>query len=152
MPLADKNESTFGMPYQMFKWASAARLCQREVLFVSVGAEELVDPMKWPRKWTSSSPRDSTTSSWRCCCASGGFGIPHGQERRADGGGGPFGVLLPLNDLQPEQLLESFDRMEHSADELRCLIQEKVEVCRERLEEQYTIVFREVVNRECEGA
>ena len=44
--LTDTHESTFGMPYQMFKWVAAARLRGREIAFVSVGAEALKAPLK----------------------------------------------------------------------------------------------------------
>lgn len=44
--LTDRHEGSLGMPYQMFKWASAARMWRRELRFVSVGVEELVDPVR----------------------------------------------------------------------------------------------------------
>ena len=44
--LADANQGMLGIPYQMFKWAAAARLCGRRVAFVSVGAEQLTDATK----------------------------------------------------------------------------------------------------------
>jgi polysaccharide pyruvyl transferase WcaK-like protein len=44
--LTDTYEGPFGKPYQMFKWAAAARLCGHRVAFVSVGAERLTVPYK----------------------------------------------------------------------------------------------------------
>jgi polysaccharide pyruvyl transferase WcaK-like protein len=44
--LTDSNEGPLGMPYQMFKWVAAARLCGHQVSFVSVGAERLNSPYK----------------------------------------------------------------------------------------------------------
>jgi polysaccharide pyruvyl transferase WcaK-like protein len=44
--LTDTHDGNFGMPYQMFKWVSAAALCRRKVAFVSVGAEGLSDKVK----------------------------------------------------------------------------------------------------------
>ena len=58
---------------------------------------------------------------------------------------------VPLNDLEPQRLLESFDRMERSAEELRRGIQERVEIWRERLEEQYSTVFRNVIDKGLRG-
>ncbi len=44
--ITDDHEGATGLPYQMFKWVVAARLCGRKVKFVSVGAEKLIDPVK----------------------------------------------------------------------------------------------------------
>lgn len=44
--ITDGNEGAMGMPYQMFKWVVAARLCGRQVKFVSVGAEKLLHPVQ----------------------------------------------------------------------------------------------------------
>jgi polysaccharide pyruvyl transferase WcaK-like protein len=43
--LTDTGEGTFGLPYEMFKWAVAARLRGRRLLFVSVGAEDIARPL-----------------------------------------------------------------------------------------------------------
>ena len=43
--LTDIHEGLFGMPYQMFKWVAAARLCGCQVAFVSVGAEGFKRPL-----------------------------------------------------------------------------------------------------------
>ncbi len=39
--LSDVGEGHFGMPYQLFRWSLAARLAGAEVLFLSVGVEEV---------------------------------------------------------------------------------------------------------------
>lgn len=44
--LADQYESFLGMPFQMLKWAVAARWCGKEVFFLSVGVESLLDPAR----------------------------------------------------------------------------------------------------------
>jgi polysaccharide pyruvyl transferase WcaK-like protein len=41
--ITDTHESSFGMPYQMFKWTVLSRLWRRRIAFVSAGAEGLND-------------------------------------------------------------------------------------------------------------
>jgi polysaccharide pyruvyl transferase WcaK-like protein len=289
--LTDKHEPFLGMPYQMLKWAAAAALWRRKVLFVSVGVEELVNPFKvrlmgWALRLARyrsfrdvisrerasglvrasppdpifpdlafSLPRASATGDGNpppgtTAVAVGLYGVEtdamtayvdamgtfvlrlldrghrirlvigdREYDRRArerlglwlqERGVGDrvlaepitslqelvgelgrtdfvvatrfhnlvLGLLqgkpvlsishmdkndqlmaamglsaycLPLNDLEPQRLLESFDRMERSAEELRGRIQERVETWRERLEDQYATVFGDVADRRPRG-
>jgi polysaccharide pyruvyl transferase WcaK-like protein len=50
---------------------------------------------------------------------------------------------LPLNEIEADRLLETFSRMERHAGEVRQNIRRRVQICRERLEEQYALVFGE---------
>ena len=43
--LADEGEGPFGLPYDMFRWAIAARLLGRRVAFASVGVEAIEHPL-----------------------------------------------------------------------------------------------------------
>jgi polysaccharide pyruvyl transferase WcaK-like protein len=44
--ITDTHESSFGMPYQMFKWTVLSRLWRRRIAFVSAGAEGLSDRLQ----------------------------------------------------------------------------------------------------------
>jgi polysaccharide pyruvyl transferase WcaK-like protein len=263
--LTDKHEGLFGLPYQMAKWASAARLWRKDVLFASVGVEELTNPLKrrlmgsalrraryrsyrdpasrkrasgllaaskrdpifpdlafsLPRSLTAErggSPPDTATVALGVCDAVetsvmpayvealGDFALrllDRGirirlvigdarydppvrerlrswlRERRADNrviiepitsfqelirqltdtefvvatrfhnlmaAAGLSEYRMPLKDVEPGRLLETFERMERNADELRRRIEDRVETWREELEEQYAIMFRSQPN------
>ena len=42
--LTDDSEGAFGLPYDLFKWAVAARVCGGRVMFASVGVEPITSP------------------------------------------------------------------------------------------------------------
>jgi polysaccharide pyruvyl transferase WcaK-like protein len=75
--ITDKHEGALGTPYQLFKWVAAARLCRKEVQFVSVGVEDLVSRvpvrlLSWSlrlahyRSYRDSASRDRATQTLRC--------------------------------------------------------------------------------------
>ncbi len=43
--LSDERESTFGLPYVLFKWSLVTKLRGRQLLYVSVGAESITRPL-----------------------------------------------------------------------------------------------------------
>jgi polysaccharide pyruvyl transferase WcaK-like protein len=43
--LTDDSEGAFGLPYDLFKWAVAAKVCGSKVLFASVGVEPIESPI-----------------------------------------------------------------------------------------------------------